>query len=106
MKSCRLLPALICFCLLAPVRAPGEVILSEFMASNAHSLVDEDGQASDWIEIQNLGPEPVNLLNWSLTDAAADLTKWRFPATNLNAGSFLVVFASGKNRRVPGAPLH
>jgi hypothetical protein len=97
---------LFCFCLLAPVRAPGEVILSEFMASNAHSLVDEDGQASDWIELQNLGPESVNLLNWSLTDEAADLTKWRFPATNLNAGSFLVVFASGKNRRVPGAPLH
>src|SRR5439155_23661552 len=41
-----------------------------------------------------------------LTDDANDLTKWRFPATNLDAGGFLVVFASGKDRRVAGAPLH
>ena len=30
----------------------------------------------------------------------------RFPATNLNGRSFLVIFASGKDRAVAGAPLH
>ncbi len=34
------------------------------------------------------------------------LTKWRFPATNIAAGQFMIVWASDKNRRTPGAPLH
>src|SRR5207247_5900442 len=40
------------------------------------------------------------------TDKLGDSNPWRFPATNLNADAYLIVFASGKNRRVPGAPLH
>src|SRR5205807_9458249 len=35
-----------------------------------------------------------------------DLRKWRLPASNLPAGGYLVVFASGKDRQTPGAPLH
>src|SRR5262249_62316901 len=30
----------------------------------------------------------------------------RFPSTNVPPNGFLIVFASGKNRVVPGAPLH
>src|SRR5439155_7818447 len=29
-----------------------------------------------------------------------------FPATNLPPNSFMVIFASGKDRRIAGAPLH
>ena len=91
-----------------PPRAPAatNVILSEFMASNTRTLADEDGDYSDWIEVYNAGTNLVNLLNWSLTDNAGNRTKWRFPATNLAPGQVLVVFASNKNRRVAGAPLH
>lgn len=76
------------------------------MAANASTLADEDGSFEDWIEIQNTSPVTVNLLDWSLTDSSGNLTKWRFPATNLPPGQFLVVFASSKDRRTPGAPLH
>ncbi len=76
------------------------------MASNASTLADEDGTFEDWIEIHNTGAGTVSLLNWSLTDDATQLAKWRFPATNLTAGARLVVFASGKDRRTPGAELH
>src|SRR5438034_7985681 len=86
--------------------AASQVIISEFMADNTRTLADEDGSFEDWIEIYNAGAGPVNLDGWSLTDNAGDLTQWRFLSTNLNAGGFLVVFASGKDRRVPGAPLH
>ena len=86
--------------------AADTVILSEFVASNSGGLRDEDGDASDWIELFNAGTSTVNLGGWSLTDSPGDLTKWSFPSTNLAPGAFLVVFASGKNRRVPGAPLH
>ncbi|HXI50920.1 MAG TPA: lamin tail domain-containing protein, partial [Candidatus Saccharimonadales bacterium] len=48
----------------------------------------------------------MNLQNWCLTDDPLHLALWRFPATNLPAGGFLLVFASGKNRTVAGAPLH
>src|SRR2546426_1626325 len=88
------------------VPAASQVIISEFMADNTHTLADEDGSYEDWIEIYNGGSSPVNLDGWYLTDAVGDLTQWRFPSTNLSARGFLVVFASGKNRRVPGAPLH
>ena len=88
------------------LHAANQVIISEFMADNTHTLTDEDGVYADWIEIYNTGADAVNMDGWYLTDNAGDLTQWRFPSTNLNAGSFLVVFASGKNRRSPGAPLH
>ena len=81
-------------------------IISEFMAANTSTLADQDGDFSDWIEVFNPGPGAVNLGGWFLTDDPAFLGKWKFPATNLAAGRFLVVFASGKNRAVAGQPLH
>ncbi len=88
------------------LRAASPVVISEFMASNTRTLLDDTGQYSDWIEIQNISSNTVNLLNWSLTDSEGDLAKWRFPATNLNAGQFMIIFASSPERAVPGAPLH
>jgi CotH kinase protein/Lamin Tail Domain len=82
------------------------LVISEFMASNTRTLADEDNEFSDWVEIHNYGPAPVSLLGWSLTDNAGNLTKWQFPDTNINAGAYMVIFASEKNRRVPGARLH
>ncbi|HET7626234.1 MAG TPA: CotH kinase family protein, partial [Verrucomicrobiae bacterium] len=86
--------------------ANAQVRITEFMASNSSTLVDEDGDTSDWIEIQNTSATNVNLLNWSLTDKAGKPAKWRFPAENIAPQSFMIVFASGKDRTVPGAPLH
>ena len=95
-----------CFLLLTNALAADSVVISEFMAGNTKTLADENGSFEDWIEIANTGTTPVNLGGWYLTDAANNLTKWQFPATNLNAGGFLVVFASNKDRRVAGARLH
>ena len=89
-----------------------QIRITEFMASNTSTntsgshLVDEDGDSSDWIEIQNTASTNVNLLNWYLADKTNNLTKWAFPSTNLPAGDFMIVFASNKNRRTPGKPLH
>src|SRR5262249_44108722 len=46
-------------------------VISEFLAHNASgpgALLDEDGDSSDWIEIENVGNATANLLDWSLTD--------------------------------------
>lgn len=87
-------------------RAIDPVFISEFLASNDNGLVDEDGDHSDWIEIYNSGSATVNLAGWRLTDDSGDLSKWVLPSVDLAPKGFLLVFASNKDRSVPGAPLH
>ncbi len=86
--------------------AQERVIISEFMAANVRTLVDRDRDYSDWIELYNAGASAANLDGWFLTDSRKNLKKWKFPAVTLGPGEFLVVFASKKDRRVPGAELH
>ncbi|MEI7732437.1 MAG: immunoglobulin domain-containing protein, partial [Verrucomicrobiota bacterium] len=86
--------------------AADEVYITEFVASNSTGLKDEDGDQGDWIEIFNAGTNTVDLTSWYLTDNASKPTKWAFPATNIIAGQYMIIYASGKNRRTPGAPLH
>lgn len=81
--------------------------ISEILASNNRGLRDADGDASDWIEIYNPGPEVADLSGWALTDDARNLRKWVFPdGVTLAPGQSLVVFASGKDRRQAGQELH
>ena len=87
-------------------RGADDVLITEFMAVNNGPLTDEEGQFSDWIEIHYAGTSVVNSDGWYLTDRVSDQKQWRFPATNLPPNGYLVVFASGQNRRVPGATLH
>lgn len=82
------------------------VRISEVVASNDTSLTDEDGDSSDWIELYNNSEVAVDLTGWHLTDDLADQTKWTFPNTILPAESFLVVFASDKDRAIAGSELH
>jgi hypothetical protein len=80
--------------------------IDEFMASNNSILADMDGDYSDWIEIRNREATPVDLGGWYLTDDDSDLARWQFPATELAAEGYLIVFASGKDRAVSGSELH
>jgi autotransporter-associated beta strand protein len=81
-------------------------VVSEFMALNQSVLTDEDGDYSDWIEIHNPTSSPIDLEGWHLTDRADNPTLWSFPAVTLQPGAHLIVFASSKNRGLPGQPLH
>jgi len=73
------------------------VVINEFVASNGRSLLDGDGDASDWIELYNGSTRTVSLDGWRLTDDANDLAKWPLPTgTQLPAKGYLVVFASGR----------
>lgn len=87
-----------------------QLVISEFMAVNNEAYADEQGKFPDWIEIYNPMDTTVDLEGWYLTDDADEdpnLTKWQFPAgVLLNPGEFIVVFASGENRRDPDNPLH
>lgn len=83
--------------------APG---ISEFMATNATGVVDVDGEHSPWIELYNPTTNDVSLNGWSLTSDPNNLRQWVFPDITLPAQSFIVVFASGKNRANSIAELH
>src|SRR5262245_7563486 len=65
-------------CTLDPNAPEPGLTISEFLADNDRTLNDEDGDASDWIEIENTTDRAVNLNGWFLTDTATDLTQWRF----------------------------
>src|SRR4051812_30550156 len=67
------------------------VVINEFLADNSSSIVDQDNDHSDWMEIRNTDSTAVNLAGWSLTDDPANLSKWQFPSTNLAGGGYLVV---------------
>lgn len=82
------------------------VLISEFLASNDGGLADEDGDFEDWIELYNQADISINLGGWHLSDDPEDLARWRFPSVELLPGGYLVVFASGKDRRDPAANLH
>ena len=80
--------------------------LSELQAHNESTLLDEDGDSSDWIEVHNHGDQAIDLSGWHLTDKRSDSTRWTFPALSLEADGYLVVFASGKDRRQATGELH
>jgi hypothetical protein len=88
------------------VHPAGHLVISEFMADNESTLADEDGTFSDWIEIYNPTTTAINLAGYYLTDEEGNPTKWGFPDLELAGGGYLVVFASGKDRTDPAAPLH
>ena len=82
------------------------LLITEFQAFNENTIRDEDSEYTDWIEIFNSGDAEVNLDGYYLTDSVEELNKWQFPAVTIGPGRFLVVFASGKDRRSAGSELH
>ncbi|HAB16647.1 MAG TPA: CotH kinase family protein [Verrucomicrobiota bacterium] len=89
-----------------PPLTKGELVLNEIVSLNAESLKDEDGDSPDWIELFNGRDKAVPLAGWGLSDNPDRPFRWMFPAVTMPPRSYLVVFASGKDRRVPGVNLH
>ena len=73
------------------------------MASNTN-WSDDDGDYSDWIELHNPTASSINLDGWYISDNETNLDKWEFPAIILPPNAYLVIFASGKDRK--GTNLH
>ena len=88
----------------AVLAAPGwaDVRINEAQSNNSGVFRDENGDASDWVELHNNGTEAVSLQGWGLSDSVAQPFKWTFGAVTIQPGQYLVVWASGKNR--PNGP--
>jgi len=75
--------------------------INEVMSSNQKSFYDEDQDTPDWIELYNSGPDTVNLAGYGISDELSAPYKWIFPDMVLEPGKFLILAASGKDRRTP-----
>ena len=82
------------------------IAINEVVGSNQTLIADEDGDYNDWIELYNFGQVAVNLEGYGLSDNTSNPFKWIFPNITMEPNSFLLIWASGKNRIVPTAPLH
>lgn len=83
-----------------------QIRINEFMASNATVVADEDNDYPDWIELYNAGNTTLNLQGYGLSDDPAQPFRWIFPQQSIGPNQFMLVFASGKDRRITGQPLH
>ena len=87
------------FSIAFPVDA--QVIINEFLADNALTNFDDDGDNEDWVELYNQGDEDVDLQGYFLSDNPENPLRWEFPAVVIPARSYLMVWLSGKDRHVP-----
>jgi hypothetical protein len=76
----------------------GEVLISEFMASNEKTFIDGGGASPDWIEIWNPTSEVVNLSGWALSSSPEYENPWIFPRVLLGANEYLLIFATGEEK--------
>ena len=83
------------------VSAQSGLLVSELMADNKSAILDIDGDASDWIELYNTTSEDLDLQGYILSDKN---TSWVFPPFTIRANSYLVVFASDKDKLEGGEP--
>ena len=74
-----------------------DLLINEVMSSNNATLLDEDGDTSDWIELYNGGPSDIDLAGYYLSDDSLNIRKWQFGYVTIVPGSYLLVFASDKD---------
>ncbi len=80
-----------------------DVVINEVMSLNGATILDEDGDSPDWIEVFNKGTLGIQLEGYGLSDDTAPL-KWVFPSIILPPGGHRIVFCSGKDRSL--VPAH
>ena len=84
----------------AQVVVDGEILpaaITEFMADNEDTLVDGDGESSDWVEFHNPNLFPIDLVGHFVTDSVDVLQDWSFPSFEIEGNGYAVVFASGRD---------
>lgn len=78
------------------MNARGALVINEVCYDNS-TVPDENGDtSSDWVELYNTGPAPVNILNYGLGDASpyVETKGVRLPNYAIPPGGFLVVYAN------------
>ena len=80
----------------------GSLIINEVMPSNHNTIMDEEGNYYDYIEIYNGYDYDVNLKGYYLSDDDINTKKWKFDDVTIKSHDYLVVYASGLNKVING----
>lgn len=88
------------------IHASGAIRLNEIMTSNRYTLLSDEDEAADWIEIMNTGRSGVNLSGYRLTKSVNSATAFTFPEMVLEPGACVVVYADSRIREKADQPLH
>lgn len=75
------------------------LMINEIMSNNKETLMDNEGGFSDWIELYNPTSEVIDLGSYHLSDDKRELSKWQLPKMDLLKGEYILIYASGKDKR-------
>jgi hypothetical protein len=70
-----------------------DLVVNEFMASNSATVVDQNGEYNDWIELYNNTPSTISTSGLYLSDKIDTLYKWAMPAVSIAPNSYLIIWA-------------
>jgi hypothetical protein len=70
--------------------------INEVMSSNTTTILDEDNDDPDWIELFNSSNETIQLEGYTISDSS---NEWQLPKMSIRAQKHLLIFASGKDRK-------
>ena len=76
-----------------------QIKINEVLSSNTKGITDEDSDYSDWIELYNPTDSSINIGGYVLADKFSVPNGWVFPSVEIGSNSYLLVFASGKDRK-------
>ena len=80
--------------LLSTTVANENIVINEFMASNDLTVLDQDGESEDWIELYNKGNDAVDISGYFLSDNAQNIAKYVIPDnTIMAADDYLIIWA-------------
>ncbi|MBP7497684.1 MAG: CotH kinase family protein [Bacteroidales bacterium] len=95
--------SILLFVLLAfTLASNGQNLLINEVSSSNSTIQDKYGNFEDWIELYNSSDNPLQLSGFYLSDNPNNLTKWQFPAIEIPAKAFLLIFASGLDIKEEG----
>ena len=78
--------------------ANSQIVINEGCNKNYLSSLDENGDASDWVELFNAGTNAINLNGYALSDKLTVPNMWILPNLTIPPGGFQQIFCSQKNR--------
>ncbi len=76
----------------------GKLYINEILASNNQTILDNDNEYSDYIELYNDYNISINLSDYYLSDNEYETNKWPFPNIEIKSHEYLIVYASGKDK--------
>lgn len=80
--------------------AAQQLSINEFLADNDTTVVDQDGEHDDWIELYNYGEITISLGGYHLSDRSDNFTQWTFPDVAIESHSFLVIWADNDTSQI------